>query len=58
MAGPAGALSSSLLYGVRPFDPIAFGAAVTALVLTSAVASYLPARRAANVPPALALRKD
>ena len=55
-AGAAATLSSSLLYGVGPFDPVAFGAAVTVLVLTSAVASYLPARRAANVPPSLALR--
>ena len=58
LAGAAGTLSSSLLYRVSPFDPAAFGAAVAVLVLTSIVASYLPARRAANVPPSQALRTD
>ena len=58
LAGAAGKLSSSLLYRVSPFDPVAFGAAVAVLVVTSIVASYLPARRAANVPPSQALRTD
>ena len=58
LAGAAGTLSSSLLFRVSPFDPIAFGGAVAVLVLTSVVASYLPARRAASISPSVALRSD
>jgi len=49
-------LLSSMLYGVDSSDPSTF-ALVTALLLgTALVASYLPARRAARVSPATALR--
>ena len=58
LGAAAGTLSSSLLYRVSPFDPVAFGAAVAVLVLTSTVASYLPARRAAHMPPSQTLRTD
>ena len=57
-AGAAGTLSRSLLYGVSPFDPVAFGVAVAVLVVTSIVASDVPARRAAKVQPSQALRSD
>jgi len=47
---------SSLLYGIRPSDPITFIA--VALILTGAalLASYIPARRAMSVDPMVALR--
>jgi putative ABC transport system permease protein len=48
----------SMLYGVRPVDPLTF-AAIAALVATIAVvASYIPARRALRVSPTEALRAD
>lgn len=51
-------LISDLLFGVSPFDPIAFGGTALALVLVTLAASYLPARRAANLSPTIALRAE
>ena len=51
-------LFSSLLFAVRPFDPVSFGAAVMITTAASLSASYLPARRAAGVDPLVALRYD
>jgi putative ABC transport system permease protein len=61
--GLAGALAggrwiAALLFGVTPADPATFVAAVSTLALTAACAIYLPARRAASVDPAEALRRD
>ncbi len=42
-------LMGSLLYDVRPIDALTYGAVVVGLVLVAALASYLPARRAAAV---------
>jgi ABC-type antimicrobial peptide transport system permease subunit len=47
-----------LLYGVGPGDPVLLAAAVGAVVATSALAAWLPARRAARVDPATALRTE
>lgn len=54
----AGRFADSLLYDVRPGDPITY--AVVALVLASVaiIATVLPARRATRVDPALALRSE
>ena len=49
---------SSLLYGVQPNDPITFGAMLALIVAIAAVAGYLPARRASQVDPIVALRGD
>jgi hypothetical protein len=59
--GIAGHLASarllqSQLFGVEPSDPVAAGAAVLGLVLSAAVAVWLPARRATRVDPMVALR--
>ncbi|MGH9453242.1 MAG: ABC transporter permease [Terriglobia bacterium] len=51
-------LMSSLLFGVRPVDPVTYGAVSVGLVVTAALASYLPARRAAAVNPVEALRAE
>lgn len=48
----------SLLYGVSPTDMWTFAAVAGLLGLTSLVASYLPARRAAGVDPTTTLRQE
>ena len=53
----AGALSS-LLYGVSARDPVTYGAISLALVAVALFASFLPARRAARVDPAVSLRAE
>lgn len=49
-------LVSGLLYGVEPADPLSIGAAIVILLVVALVASYVPSRRAARVPPLEALR--
>jgi len=49
---------STLLFGVQPVDPLTIGATCLVLAAAAAAASYLPARRAAKVDPACALRRD
>ena len=51
-------LLASLLYGVSPTDPISFTSVAGLLLVVAAAASYLPARRAARVDPAVALRTE
>ncbi|MBL8958278.1 MAG: ABC transporter permease [Gemmatimonadetes bacterium] len=51
-------LLASLLFDVRAVDPIVFGAMGAVLVMTGALASYMPARRASSVDPTQALRSD
>jgi predicted permease len=54
----AGRALSSQLYGVGGLDPTVFVGATLVLVLSAIVAAALPARRAASVNPAIALRGD
>jgi predicted permease len=51
-------LMSTLLYGVRPTDPIAFAAAALALAGVALVACLIPASRAMRIAPASALRNE
>ena len=49
---------SSLLFGVGPFDPAAYVAAIGVTMVAAALASYLPARRAATIDPIETLRAE
>jgi len=61
--GTAGALAgsqyvASFLYGIKPRDPVALGAAVAILLATALLAGYMPARRASRIDPMAALRHE
>jgi predicted permease len=51
-------LMKTLLFGISPLDPVTFAAVPLVLAAAAALASYLPARRAAAVNPVEALRAD
>lgn len=51
-------LVKSLLFGVSTTDWITFGAVAVVLLSTAVAASYIPARKAANVDPMVALRVE
>jgi putative ABC transport system permease protein len=51
-------MARSLLFGVPPGDPQTVVAMAILIVIASLVASYVPARRAARVDPAIALRDE
>ncbi len=53
-----GQVLRSLLYGVSPFDPLAYSVAPVVLAIAAVVACWLPARRATRVNPLHALRAD
>jgi ABC-type antimicrobial peptide transport system permease subunit len=54
----AGRLVASLLYGIKPNDPLQLAGAVLILACATVVAAYLPARRAARLNPMAALREE
>ena len=53
-----GQTASSLLFRVRPYDPITLVASIAALAAVAFAASYLPARRATRIDPVVALRAE
>jgi predicted permease len=50
--------AATLLFGVRPYDPVTLGVAVVLLLGIAALATFGPARRATRINPVTALRLD
>ena len=53
-----GHVMSSLLFGISPMDPVAYVAALAVVIASALLASYVPARRAANIDPIETLRTE
>jgi ABC-type antimicrobial peptide transport system permease subunit len=54
----ASGVMRSMLYGVRPTDPLTYVVACALLIAVALVASWIPARRATRIDPTVALRAD
>jgi predicted permease len=54
----AGRLVASLLFAVKPADPVTLGSAFLLLAAGAVTAGYLPARRASRMDPMAALRNE
>ena len=49
---------ASMLFQVRPYDPVTFAVTAVVLLAIAAVACFIPARRATRVDPLVALRSE
>ncbi len=57
-AAAVGRAMSSLLFGIAPLDPVAYVTAIGVILAAAAVATYLPARRAARIDPVETLKAE
>jgi len=53
-----GPVLGSYLYGLHPLDPLAYAGVLALLAATAAMATFVPARRACRVDPAITLREE
>lgn len=51
-------MAEALLFGVAPYDPVAWGAGALVLLGAGVAAAWIPARRAAGLDPAACLRSE
>jgi putative ABC transport system permease protein len=58
LALAAARTASSMLFGLKPYDPATLAFAIGTLAMVAIAASYIPARRAAGVDPMVALREE
>ncbi|HZL94859.1 MAG TPA: FtsX-like permease family protein, partial [Vicinamibacterales bacterium] len=58
VAAALGRTMSSLLFGIDPMDPAAYLAAIVVILAAAALATYVPARRAATIDPMETLRAE
>jgi putative ABC transport system permease protein len=54
----AGRAAGSMLFGLKPYDPLTLSLAVGLLAVVAVAASYVPAHRAARLDPMEALREE
>jgi ABC-type antimicrobial peptide transport system permease subunit len=57
-AAALGQAMSSLLFGIEPLDPVAYVTAIGVILAAAVLATYVPARRAANIDPVETLRAE
>ena len=57
-AVPMSQAMTSLLFEVKPIDPMTYGAVAAGLLGAAALASYLPTRRVTRIEPVEALRAE
>ena len=50
--------TASMLFGIKPQDPVTMAAAFAVLLCVTALAGFVPARRATRVEPMQALRNE
>jgi len=58
LAVAAGRWATTLLYDLKPWDPVTIALAIVALGTATLLASWLPARRASRLAPTVALREE
>lgn len=54
----SGPILRSFLFGLSPLDPLTYGMVLSLLTMSAIAATFVPARRACRVDPAVTLRED